>query len=230
MTRLPVLSNPRAILFDWDNTLVDNWSVIADAMNSVFADFGMPRWSLAETKARTRASLRDSFPRMFGSRAKEAGRIFSDYFAAHHLAELREMPGAGDLLRRLAASSIYLGIVSNKRGRFLRLEAEHLGWTGHFARLVGAADAAEDKPAVAPVDLALAGSGIGRGPEVWFVGDTDIDIDCAVNAGCFPVLLRREPPGPGEFDANKPGLHLPDCVTLAAHLGEAGVLPAPILC
>ena len=114
---------------------MDNWAVIAEAMNAVFDAFGMPRWSLAETKARTRASLRDSFPRMFGERAKEAGRIFSDYFAARHLAELREMPGAGDLLRRLAASGLYLGIVSNKRGRFLRLEAEHLGWTGHFIRL-----------------------------------------------------------------------------------------------
>jgi phosphoglycolate phosphatase len=229
MTPTSTKSNPRAILFDWDNTLVDNWAVIAEAMNAVFGAFGMPRWSLAETKARTRASLRDSFPRMFGDRAKEAGRIFSDYFAARHLAELREMPGAGDLLRRLTASGLYLGIVSNKRGRFLRLEAEHLGWTGHFTRLVGAADAVEDKPAVAPVDLALAGSGIGRGLDVWFVGDADIDINCAVNAGCFPVLLRQEPPGPGEFDSHKPGLHLPDCAALAVRLGETGVLPAPIL-
>jgi len=220
---------PRAILFDWDNTLVDNWAVIAESMNAVFEAFGMPRWTLAETKARTRASLRDSFPKLFGKRVTEAGQIFTDCFAARHLERLREMPGAGDLLRGLAGRGLHLGIVSNKRGRFLRLEAEHLGWTGHFVRLVGAADAPEDKPAIAPVDLALAGSGIPRGPEVWFVGDADIDIVCAVNAGCFPVLLRREPIGAGEFDSHKPGLHLPDCASLAARLGEAGVLPPPIL-
>jgi phosphoglycolate phosphatase len=220
---------PRAILFDWDNTLVDNWAVIAESMNAVFAAFDMPHWTLAETMARTRASLRDSFPQMFGQRAKEAGRIFSDYFAERHLDRLQEMPGAGDLLRRLAGTQIRLAIVSNKRGRFLRLEAEHLGWTGHFARLVGAADAVSDKPAVAPVDLALEGSGIARGLDVWFVGDADIDIACAVNAGCFPLLLRREPPGTGEFDLHKPGLHLPDCAALGARLSEAGVLPTPIL-
>jgi phosphoglycolate phosphatase len=220
---------PRAILFDWDNTLVDNWAVIAEAMNAAFDAFAMPRWTLAETMARTRASLRDSFPKMFGSRAKEAGRIFSEHFAARHLQQLREMPGAGDLLRGLAGQGVHLAIVSNKRGRFLRLEADHLGWTGHFAKLVGAADAPEDKPAIAPVDLALAGSGIPRGPDVWFVGDADIDIVCAVNAGCFPVLLRREPMGPDEFDSHKPGLHLPDCAALAARLGEVGVLPVQIL-
>ena len=229
MKTSPGVPAPRAILFDWDNTLVDNWAIIAEAMNAALVAFDRPAWSLAETKARVRASLRDSFPTMFGDRAKEAGRIFSEHFASRHLAELREMPGAGDLLRRLAGSDLYLGIVSNKRGRFLRLEADHLGWTGHFTRLVGAADAAEDKPAVAPVDMALAGSGIARGSEVWFVGDTDIDMVCAANAGCFPVLLRPEPMGPGEFGSHEPGLHLPDCPALARHLAEAGVLPAPIL-
>jgi phosphoglycolate phosphatase len=224
-----MIPRPRAILFDWDNTLVDNWSVIAEAMNAVFGAFDMPRWTLAETMARTRASLRDSFPKMFGERTKEAGQIFSDYFAARHLQQLREMPGADDLLRGLAGRGLHLGIVSNKRGHFLRLEAEHLGWTGHFARLIGAADAPEDKPAIAPVELALAGSGVPRGRDVWFVGDADIDIVCAINAGCFPVLLRREPIGPGEFDNHKPGLHLPDCAALAARLGDAGVLPVPIL-
>ena len=221
--------SPRAILFDWDNTLVDNWPVISDSMNEVFSAFGMPQWTLAETKARTRASLRDSFPRLFGERAKEAGRIFSDHFASRHLAELREMPGAGALLRRLKASGIYLGIVSNKRGRFLRLEADHLGWTGHFAKLVGAADAPEDKPSVAPVEMALAGSGIARGPDVWFVGDADIDLECAIRAGCVPVLLRAEAPGATEFGHHRPSLHFTHCHALATRLLEAGVLRLPNL-
>jgi phosphoglycolate phosphatase len=221
------IGRPRALLFDWDNTLVDNWDVITDAMNAVYDAFGMPRWTIDEAKAKIRSSMRDAFPKAFGDRAKEAGRIFSDYFALHHLERLREMPGAGGLLRGLAGSGLHLGVVSNKRGRFLRLEAERLGWTGHFGRLVGAADAALDKPAVEPVDLALAESGIARGRDVWFVGDTDIDMHCAVNAGCLPVLVRREAPGAGEFDAYPPALHLRDCAGLAARLHALGVLPSP---
>src|SRR5262249_1179078 len=202
---------PRAILFDWDNTLVDNWDVITEAMNAVYDAFGMPRWSIAEAKARIRSSMREAFPRAFGERAREAGRIFSDHFAAHHLERLREMPGAGALLGALADTDVHLAVVSTKRGRFRRLEAERLGWTAHFAKLIGAADAPLDKPAVEPVDMALAGSGIARGPEVWFVGDTDIDMTCAVNAGCLPVLLRREQPQEGGFRPEPPALHVPDC-------------------
>jgi phosphoglycolate phosphatase len=223
------ISRPRAILFDWDNTLVDNWEVITEAMNAVYDAFGMPRWTVEDARARVRSSMRDAFPRTFGDRAKEAGRIFSDYFALHHLARLAEMPGAGELIRALAGSGVYLGVVSNKRGRFLRLEAERLGWSGHFGCLVGAADAAVDKPEVAPVDLALAGSGIPRGPEVWFVGDADIDMACAVNAGCLPVLLRRQAPQPGEFGGQPPVLHFAECAALKARLHDVGVLPAPIM-
>ena len=80
-------------------------------------------------------------------------------------------------------------MVSNKTGPVLRREAAHLGWTGYFARLVGAGDAAADKPDAAPVDLALDGSGIVCGDAVWYVGDTAIDMECAANAGCVGVLL-----------------------------------------
>ena len=58
---------PRAILFDWDNTLVDSWETIHEALNVVMAAMGRPLWSLHETKARVRLSLRESFPLHFGA-------------------------------------------------------------------------------------------------------------------------------------------------------------------
>lgn len=210
------LARPRAILFDWDNTLVDNWAVIHAALNVALTAMGHAPWTLAETRARVRASARDSFPLLFGDRWQEAQKIFYDSFQASHLEHLREMPGAGAMLAELAGQGIYLGVVSNKQGQYLRSEAAHLGWTGHFGRLVGATDAPRDKPAVDPVDMALAGSGVPRGPEVWFVGDADIDMACAVNAGCVPVLLRAEAPGAGEFADAAPARHLGKCLELIA--------------
>ena len=37
---------PTAILFDWDNTLVDSWATIHEALNVVMAAMGKPLWSL----------------------------------------------------------------------------------------------------------------------------------------------------------------------------------------
>lgn len=214
------MARPKALLFDWDNTLVDSWALLHRSMNVTLAGMGEPAWSYEETRRRVRASARESFPQLFGERAEEAAALFYRTFEANHLEALRELPGAGGMLAELAKSGFYLAVVSNKRGHILRKEVAYLEWDRHFRALVGANDAARDKPAVEVVDLALAGSGLAPGPEVWLIGDTDIDMTCAVNAGCVPVLLRPEPPVEGEFATAVPHLHLENCAALAQTLRE----------
>jgi phosphoglycolate phosphatase len=209
---------PRAVLFDWDNTLVDSWSTIHEALVQTLTAMGHAPWTLAESKARVRLSLRDSFPAQFGARWEEARRIYMDAFQAIHLQRLTALSGVVELLDHLAAAGYYLAVVSNKTGPVLRREAGHLGWTRYFARLVGATDAAADKPDPAPIHLALAGSGIAAGPEVWYVGDTAVDIECALNAGCVPVLLGPAKPEDAEFSRHPPTVSFDDCSALFLHV------------
>ncbi|CCQ73798.1 Phosphoglycolate phosphatase [Magnetospira sp. QH-2] len=208
------LPAPKAILFDWDNTLVDTWDVIHDASNHTLRAMGHKPWTMAETRVNVRRSMREAFPELFGERWKEAEKVFYDRFLAIHLDLLNPIAGSEDLLRCLSKRGIYLGVVSNKTGTYLREEAKQLGWNGFFAALIGAKDAEKDKPAPDPVHMALRGSGIEPGPHVWFVGDTDIDLVCAHAAGCLPVLLRPEAPEEGEFDDHPPSLHVSDAELL----------------
>jgi phosphoglycolate phosphatase len=207
------LARPRAILFDWDNTLVDSWVTIHEALNITMAAMDKPLWSMQETKEKVRLSLRESFPRHFGERWEEARRIYLDKFSAIHLDRLTVLPGRGELLQELAGEGIYLGVVSNKTGALLRREADVLGWSALFGAIVGAGDAAADKPDTAPVRLALEPSGIAPGEMVWFVGDTGVDIECARNSGCVPVLLGGEMPEE-ELVRCAPRLVLSDCSSL----------------
>ncbi|MEZ5829975.1 MAG: HAD-IA family hydrolase [Dongiaceae bacterium] len=213
-------NRPRAILFDWDNTLVESWGVIHEALNLTLDAMGHQRWTRDETERRVRASLRDTFPEMFGSRWRDAEQVFYNSFAAIHLKHLRASPGAAEMLRHLAeVEQLYLGVISNKRGEYLRREAEHLGWSGYFSALAGAGDAARDKPAIEHVRLAL--GDLACGEDVWLVGDADIDLKCAYNAGCTPVLMRSIAPSEGEFQGHEPALYFPDCAGLLAHLRQA---------
>lgn len=210
------LSLPKAVLFDWDNTLVDTWATIHDAMNTTLAAMDHPSWTADETRDRVRRSLREAFPDMFGERWEEARDIFYRRFREIHLQTLEIRPGAEDLIRALAGQGVYLGVVSNKSGDHLRREATHLGWDGYFGEIVGATDASRDKPAVEPVEMALKGSGIGPGPAVWFVGDTWIDMECAQNADCVAILVSETPPDGVEFEKFPPDSHFHDCERLAA--------------
>jgi phosphoglycolate phosphatase len=66
--------------------------------------------------------------------------------------------------------------------------------------------------------LALAGSGIAPGRAVWFAGDADIDMECAANSGCIPVLIREEAPKNEEFPNFPPEWHFGACLALCKHL------------
>jgi phosphoglycolate phosphatase len=220
MTTPPIFKNrgivtarPRAILFDWDNTLVDSWGTIHEALNFVMGAMGKPEWSLDDTRTRVRLSLRESFPMHFGERWQEAQTIYLDRFREIHLDRLTALPGREAMLHSLAAQGIFLGVVSNKTGPLLRREVERLGWSSFFGSVIGAGDAAADKPACEPVHLALAPSGIPAGEDVWFVGDTAIDMECAKNSGCVGVLLG-EAMSEDEFARFAPQLSFADEATL----------------
>ncbi len=212
-----LLPRPRALLFDWDNTLVDSWETIHAALVVTFEAMGHEPWTMAETKLRVARSLRDSFPALFGERWEEARKLYLDTFTAIHLQRLKPIEGAEALIAELAAGGFYLAVVSNKTGAVLRREAEHLGWTPRFKRLVGAGDAAVDKPMAAPVLLALEGTGISCA-ETWYVGDTALDLECAKNAGCLGVLLGARALEEETFARFPPDLHLSICVALQEYV------------
>jgi len=181
------LPPPRAILWDWDNTLVDAWAGVQAGMNAALRAFGMPEWSVEEVRARARLALREAFPPLFGAEWEKARDIFYAEVRARHLELITPLPGVEAALA--AAARWPQGVVSNKQGPILRAEAAHLGWERHFAAVIGAGDAEADKPAAAPVLLALSRLRVQPGPEVWFIGDTGVDMRAARAAGCSAVLL-----------------------------------------
>jgi phosphoglycolate phosphatase len=109
-----------------------------------------------------------------------------------------------------------LGVVSNKSGDHLRRETAYLGWDRYFTSVVGATDAKRDKPAIDPILLALQGSGVAPGSDVWFIGDTAIDMQCALDANCMAILVRETPPEREEFGKFFPQTHFIDCIELRA--------------
>ncbi|MCX8501107.1 MAG: HAD hydrolase-like protein, partial [Alphaproteobacteria bacterium] len=171
------LPTPRAVIFDWDNTLVESWSAIFGALNHCLIQMGQAPWSDSEARLRVRASLRDAFPKLFGDRWPEAREIYLNEFKRRHLGEVKTMPEAEAFLQELRGRKILAAVVSNKTGSLLRSESAHLGWDGYFHRLIGAQDTPADKPDPGVVKAALAGSGMEPSDAVCFIGDAAIDMD-----------------------------------------------------
>lgn len=189
MTQLPT---PSAILFDWDNTLVNTWPVIHKALHDTFTHFDRTPWTIEEVKQRVAKSMRDSFPELFGDRWEEAGDIYVRQYRSYNMSMLEPLPDALTMLETLHARGIPLGIVSNKKSFTLNTELDHLGWRPLFRAVVGSDDAASDKPTRAPIELAMSQVGQPIDATVWFVGDSQIDLECAKNCGMTGILYGDE--------------------------------------
>ena len=182
------LNKPDAVIFDWDNTLVDTWPIIYAALVQTFEAFDMEPWSLDMVKSNVKKSMRDSFPLVFGDEWQKAGEIYQQSYRATALENLTPLAAAEKTLQMLKAQAIPLFIVSNKKGDQLRREVTHLGWDHYFLSVVGAGDAANDKPKTDPVWHAVKPHGFEEAGNMWFIGDSDADIECAHNLGCKAML------------------------------------------
>lgn len=183
------LPKPRAILFDWDNTLVDTWPLIHNALNMTLRFMQHPEWSIERVRRDVKKSMRESFPDMFGERWKDAASHYQTSYRSIHLSDLQALPGTVATLESIPRSNVFVGVVSNKQGDTLRKELAHIGWSKYFDVAVGASDAARDKPHPDPVLFALKECAIKPAPDVWFVGDTGVDLDVAQVTGCTAILF-----------------------------------------
>lgn len=190
------LSKPKAVIFDWDNTLVDTWPLIQTAIDKTMVEMGFEPWGLEKVRNTVHKSMRESFPAIFGDKWEQAGEFYKNTYRSIHLDNINLLEGSLDLINLLEEKGILQFIVSNKMGATLRKEADKIGVSNKFFSLIGAGDADHDKPSKDPVDLALMGSGLDpEKDEIWFIGDTIADIDCAYNSGCRPILFSDDKNG-----------------------------------
>jgi phosphoglycolate phosphatase len=208
---------PSVLLYDWDNTLVDGWAGITAALNAAFSAFGHALWTVDDTRNRVRVSLRESFPVMFGDKWEHARDIFYQTLTDRHLDLVSPMPGVPEVLE--AGIAWPQGVVSNKAGSFLRREVTHLGWGRFFGSVIGAGDAAVDKPDPAPIHLALSQLGRPPDPSVWYMGDTALDMQAARAAGVTAVLVGNADHD-GGVERAAPHIHFQSALELRARLRE----------
>lgn len=214
---------PAAVIFDWDNTLIDTFPLLKEANNLVRRMLGYPEWDDAEARSHIRLTAKDSYPALYGDRWREAERLFYDHVAAHHLQSLKVMSGAEDLLRILSSAGVPLGVLSNKRGDILRREVSHLGWQVYFGVVYGPDDVGnigKPKPDGLYAVMRVLGVEKVQGGDCWYVGDTENDMATARAAGVVPVFIENHSMSKKEdIAAQKPAFAFTSCLECAEYLG-----------
>ena len=177
----------KAILFDWDNTLVESWAAIHAAWNATLADFDLPLATLAETRDRVRLSAKASFPTIFGAESERAIGLYRQHYQDLQITP-EPIHGAEALLSFCQKQSIPCGVISNKSDDFLQQEIAALGWQSYFPfGAIGAGKAPADKPD--PLVLQHLIPTVEDFSDCWYIGDTGVDLEFAHRCGMVGILI-----------------------------------------
>lgn len=187
---LSLIRKPDAVFFDWDGTLVDSYAFLNDAHSHLLTALGFEPFRDGEFRQYFGKPREILYRTIYKDKFEDAKALFEIYVMEnnHRIAFL---DGADRVLETLHGLGVTMGVVSNKKASFIEKEIGHLGWGRYFSSVVGAGEAEADKPSAAPLLLALEKSGISReAHHVWYVGDTENDLQCAAEAGCPAVFIK----------------------------------------
>ena len=172
----------KAILFDLDGTLADTLEALANNVNAVLTEAGLPAHPL------------EAYRRFVGNGAKllverAAGERYSDALLEHFVDRydrtcLDDTPpydGVVETLDWLKAQGVRLAVVTNKPHKQAVRLTKHL-FGDRFDGIFGAQPSYARKPDPEVVGLAMQTLGV-TAEECVFVGDSDVDVQTAHAAG-----------------------------------------------
>ncbi len=198
-----------AVVFDLDGTLLDSYAAIHASVAVVQRGFGLPEWTLEETRRRVGRGVEVLMAEAVGpSRAADGVRLFSESYAASGPEATRLLPGADEVTRALWERGVKLAVASNKPSVFSRQILSHLGILGRFLVVHGPDDGFPSKPAPLMVFMALALLGV-PASEALYVGDMPLDVLTARAAGVTVAAVPTGSATAGELAAAGPDVLLP---------------------
>lgn len=200
------LFRPKAILFDWDGTLVDSYDLLRDAHNHARQALGFETLGLNGFRPYFGKPREAIYLALYGDKGPEAKMLFEAFVKQHHRALIKPIHEAGRMLALVHDLKIPMAIVSNKRRDFITQEVEALGWDQYFKVVLGAGDAGRDKPFPDPALKALEMLGFSTqdAQDLWYVGDTDMDMACAKGAGVPCIFISSYTLNDRDKEAYKP--------------------------
>ena len=213
-------SKPQAILFDWDSTLAQTRATVVKALEQTLAHFHQAPWEKLKHLRQPMLALKDNFPLFF---KEDSVAAYQFYLEVYQPELTTATVGAAEFLAACLSQNIDLYIISNKEKSLLQAEVALCYPNIPFKKVLAHGDAPDNKPSAEPVKKALQNAPFPiNAKNVWLVGDSLPDSECAYNSGVQPILIghniKDERYLQEKFVATPPLLHLENFAELTNFL------------
>ena len=176
----------KAVLFDMDGTVLDTLGDLAAAVNHTLREFSMPERSIAEVAAAlgNGAAYLIAHTVPAGTPKELTDKVlaaYAPYYDAHCDILTGPYDGIVPLMQKLRERGVKLAVISNKQDTAVKPLAEKY-FPGRLEIAVGESAEVRRKPNPDAVLAALCHIGVER-EDAIYVGDTEVDLQTARNAG-----------------------------------------------
>ncbi|WP_457748246.1 HAD family hydrolase [Sulfurimonas sp.] len=172
------------ILFDLDGTLIDSTEAILESFHKAFDLHN----ALHPSDESIKALIGHPLDVMFSELGINQEKVW-DYVTTYkeHYREIStqktELLSNAKEAVNLASEFASLGIVTTKTGKYSQVLMEHFGLMNKFKVLIGREHVQNPKPHAEPIYKALEAFNIQNNEGLWMIGDTQLDLVAAKNAG-----------------------------------------------
>ncbi len=184
----------RAVIFDLDGTLLDTLKDLSDSGNAVLAARGFPTHSIDDYRTFIGTGMENLVRAIFPPGHKpetdeEIAEVLAQYrgfYSENWKNTTVPYPGIPDLLDGLTDRGVPIGVLSNKAHDFTVKCVEEFLSDWNWDMVLGQREGGVRKPDPAGgLEIAEA---VGVAPEnCYFIGDSDVDMFTAINAGMHAI-------------------------------------------
>lgn len=172
----------KALLFDFDGTLLNTNTLIIETFRHVFETHAPGQYTDEHYLSFIGPSLLETFTAHMPGRAEEMVAHYREWNAIHHDELVEEYPFVTETLRELHERGMRLAIVTTKQRATLERGLALMGIRELFEVVVTLDDVTHVKPHPEPIEKALALLNVAK-EDVIMIGDNSHDIHAGQNAG-----------------------------------------------
>ena len=177
----------KLVVFDLDGTVADTLKDLGTAMNAALSSDNLPGYPIEDYRHfvgngidnLVKVTMAQGYTPEGAERVKAA---FYAYYADHSTDYTTAYDGMDALLRRLSEDGVLTAVISNKPDRFVPGILAKLYPGYRFAYAWGQREEFPRKPSPESLEALIALCGCDKS-EVLYVGDSDVDVVFAHNAG-----------------------------------------------
>lgn len=184
----------QAVIFDLDGTLLDTLQDLSDSGNAVLAARGFPTHSIDDYRTFIGTGMENLVRAIFPEGAKpetdeEIAQVLKEYrgfYGENWKNTTVPYPGIPELLDTLTERGIPIGVLSNKAHDFTVKCVDEFLSNWNWDMVLGHRDDHPRKPD--PSGAQEIAETVGVAPEnCYFIGDSDVDMFTATNAGMHAI-------------------------------------------